>query len=80
MESERDFSELGDDLGNTVDYAAVCEAVKTCAETGERDLLETLAGEIAERVLGEFAVRAVEVELRKFILPDTRYVAVRLRR
>jgi hypothetical protein len=31
-------------------------------------------------VLREFAVRSVEVELRKYILPDTAHVAVRLHR
>jgi 7,8-dihydroneopterin aldolase/epimerase/oxygenase len=31
-------------------------------------------------VLNAFEVAAVEVELRKFILPDTAFVAVRLRR
>jgi dihydroneopterin aldolase len=43
-------------------------------------LIETLAEEIAGELLTRFALRAVEVELRKFILPDTAHVAIRLRR
>jgi dihydroneopterin aldolase len=43
-------------------------------------LIETLAEEIAGLLLERFPLRAVEVELRKFILTDTAYVAVRIRR
>lgn len=74
------FSALDDNLAKTVDYFAVAEAVKALAGAGPRRLLETLAEEIAALVLGQFAVSAVEVELRKFILPDTAFVAARLRR
>src|SRR6266853_1783154 len=80
LEVERGFRELGDDLRNTVDYFAVCQAVKALAGARPRRLIETLAEEIAAAVLRDFAVAAVEVELRKFILPDTAFVAVKLRR
>lgn len=80
IEPARDFSALGDDLANTVDYFAVCRAVQELAVERPRRLIETLAEEIAEVVLAHFAVTAVEVELRKYILPDTAFVAVRLRR
>jgi len=43
-------------------------------------LIEKLAADIAELMLTEFHPRAVTVEVRKFIIPETRYVAVRLRR
>lgn len=80
LEPKRDFMALCDDLGNTVDYAAVCEKVKNCAEARERNLIETLAGDIAEMVMADFELESVEVELRKFVLPGTRYVGVRIRR
>ena len=80
LEPVRDFSALGDDLEKTVDYFAVCEAVKTLTGAHPRRLIETLAEEIAELVLERFAVRVVEVEVRKFILRDTAHVAVRIRR
>jgi dihydroneopterin aldolase len=75
-----DFRALGDRLENTVDYFAACECVKTLAGARPRRLLETLAGEIADELLARFPLRSVEVELRKFILPDTAFVAVQLRR
>ena len=80
MEPVRDFSQLGDNIAKTVDYFAVSRAVQSLAGERPRQLIETLAEEIAALVLAGFAVRAVEVELRKFILPDTAFVAVRLRR
>lgn len=80
LEPIRGFSALGDDIENTVDYFAVCEAVKALSLARPRRLIETLAEEIAEALLARFALRAVEVELRKFILPDTAFVAVQIRR
>ena len=74
------LSDLGDELGRTVDYFALTRRVRQLAGARPRRLIETLAEEICACVLEEFSVRAVEVELRKYILPDTEYVAVRLSR
>ncbi len=74
------LSDLGDDLDRTVDYYALTRRVRQLAAARPRKLIETLAEEICACVLEEFSVRAVEVELRKYILPDTEYVAVRLSR
>jgi len=41
-------------------------------------LIETLAHEMAEHLLWRFGLARVELELRKFVLPETRYVAVRV--
>ena len=74
------LSGLDDAVNNTVDYFVATRAVKEFASQRECRLIETLAEEIAELLLERFPLGAVEVELRKFILPDTSYVAVRLRR
>jgi len=76
----RPLAALGDDLANTVDYAAVCQAVRLEAESKPRKLIETLAEEIATLLLRDFPLRAVDVEVRKYILPGTEFVAVSLRR
>ncbi len=76
----RDFRDLGDDLANTIDYAAVCGFVQVIAASHPRKLVETLAEDIAQGLLGEYPIAATELELRKFILPETEYVAIRLRR
>jgi dihydroneopterin aldolase len=43
-----------------------------------RRLIETLAAELAQVVLEEFAAAQVQITLRKRILPQTDHVAVRL--
>lgn len=72
------LSQLGDDITRTIDYHAVCERVTEAAKASERRLIETLAEDLADLLLAEFNLRRVAVEVRKFILPDTDYVAVRL--
>ena len=69
-----------DDLALTVDYARVALRVKGVAEEKPRRLIETLAEELAAMVLNEFAVAKVTVEVKKFVLPETRYVTVRIER
>lgn len=76
----RGFAGLEDRIENTVNYAAVCAAVRALAADHPRRLIETLALDVAGEILARFAVASVEVELRKYILPDTDYVAVRLAR
>src|SRR5688572_25161735 len=80
LEPIRDFRALEDRIENTVDYFVLNEFVKGLSLARPRRLIETLAEEIATGLLNRFPLRAVEVELRKFILPDTQFVAVRIRR
>lgn len=77
---KRGFSGLGDDLNQTVDYFALTRRLRKCASERPRRLIETLVEELAACILTEFAVAAVDLELRKYILPDTEFVAVRIRR
>ena len=76
------FDHLEDRIEHTINYSVVCQALRELAAAGrERRLIETFALEIAEAVLSRFgACAAVDVDLRKYILPDTDYVAVRLSR
>ena len=80
MQPVRGFDGLNDELAQTVNYSAVCRAVRALAGAKHRQLIETLAVEIAEAVLAQFECGSVEVELRKYVLPDTKHVAVRLAR
>ncbi len=72
------FAELNDDLARTVDYAAVCASLADFVSSREDRLIETLADAMARHLLECFDVTRVELELRKFILPQTKFVAVRL--
>jgi len=69
------FAGLGDDIAETVDYYAVSELVRDTAASGERSLIETLAGDLADVVLGEFPVSRVRVSVKKRILADAGHVA-----
>jgi dihydroneopterin aldolase len=80
LQPSRNFTRLEDRIENTVDYFNVCAVAKEIAAARPRYLLETLAEEIAAGVLEKFPVQALEVELRKYILPDTRFVAVKIHR
>lgn len=69
-----------DDLRRTIDYDAVAQRVRALAGKGERNLIERLAEEIAHLVLDRFRARSVVVTVKKFILPQTRFVAVTIER
>jgi dihydroneopterin aldolase len=74
---DTDFMEMQDGIAHTIDYATVCERVAEIATERPRHLIETLAAEIAKAMVDEFGAASASVELRKFILPQTRHVAVR---
>ena len=56
------------------------ERLQALGEGREWRLIETLAGEIADLVRREFGADSVAVEVKKLILPETRYVSVRVER
>ena len=69
-----------DDVALTVDYFAVTQRVKILVAERPRKLLETLAEEIAADLLKTFPMQKLTLEIKKFILPDTRHVAVKIER
>jgi phosphoglycolate phosphatase len=78
---ETDFAGVGDDITRTTDYAAVAGWITSECARREVRLLETLSGDLAEGLLEKFPrVKAVTLEIRKFILPETESVSVRVRR
>lgn len=80
LEPAVSFGDLADRIERTVDYAAACRSVGEVVSASNCHLLETLAGKIAEHILQSYAVQAVDLELRKYVLPETSFVAVRIRR
>jgi dihydroneopterin aldolase len=71
------FGSLADEIARTIDYGAVANEVSAIAASGSRRLIETLLADIADGLMARFPMIRLEVELRKFILPNTRYVSVR---
>jgi dihydroneopterin aldolase len=82
VEMTRDVSAAvaADDLTKTIDYHAVTQRLLKFGDGRSWKLIEKLAAEIARMVLAEFAADGVTVEVRKFIIPEARHVAVRLTR
>jgi dihydroneopterin aldolase len=64
-----------DDIRKTVNYEAVASLVEKVASEEEFLLLESLAEEIARKVLSRFAPAAVVVRVRKMNLPISTRVA-----
>lgn len=71
-ELEFDFSQAGksDDLADTIDYVAVLADIRAIVEGTPRNLIETVAIEIAETLLSRHAkLDAVKIILRKTAPP-----------
>jgi len=68
-----------DDLQNTVDYHALSKVLQAEARRVPRKLLERLATDLARAACHGFRLSWIELELKKFILPQTRHVSLRVR-
>jgi 7,8-dihydroneopterin aldolase/epimerase/oxygenase len=71
------FAAAADEIDRTVDYDAAAQRIVKLTCSRPRRLIETLASELAEMLVSEFPAQHAEVEVRKFVLPNTEYVAVR---
>ena len=82
VELESDFSDAAksDSIVDTIDYYAVTQKLLNFGEGREWKLIEKLAADIAGLILAEFKPQAVTVEVKKFIIPQARHVAVSLTR
>jgi dihydroneopterin aldolase len=77
---KQDTRDSGDQIGRTVNYSAVAEAARNFVRDQSVNLIETLADRLAMHLLGSFAIQEIRVELRKFVLPDAKYVSVTVTR
>ena len=82
VEMQNDFSAAvaTDSIETTVDYFAVSQALLKFGEGKEWRLIEKLAADIADMILKDFGPSSVTVELKKFVVPQAQFVAVRLTR
>ena len=71
------FQDLNDDLSKTVDYAAVASEMSRFVSESKYLLIETLVSQLADHLVSKFPLAYLEVELKKFVLPDTTHVSVR---
>ncbi len=69
-----------DALSKTIDYQEVTTALLRLGDDRCWALIETVAADVARLILDQFKAAQVTVEVRKFVIPQARYVSVRLRR
>jgi len=68
-----------DRLEHTVDYHSLSLLLQSTARQGQRKLIEKLASELAQAAFRKFRLPWIEIELKKFILPQTRHISLRTR-
>jgi FolB domain-containing protein len=82
VEMEHDFrvAAVEDELSDTIDYFAVTQRLLKFGDGVHWKLIETLAVDIAQMILDEFAPQRTTVEVKKFIIPQARYISTRVSR
>jgi 7,8-dihydroneopterin aldolase/epimerase/oxygenase len=73
-----DFSSasISDRIEKTINYQEVADELQKFGQNRNWKLLEKLASNIADFILARFKPQSVMVEIKKFSIPKTRYVAV----
>jgi 7,8-dihydroneopterin aldolase/epimerase/oxygenase len=74
------FDQLHDDIERTINYVELCRATREFAQSREWKLIETMASDLSSQLLDGFPIQAVEIEVRKFVLPNTAFVSGTIRR
>jgi dihydroneopterin aldolase len=67
-----------DDVGKTVDYAAVAAAIAKHVQDKEYKLLERLADDLATDILNRFDVDTVQIQVRKRPLKEADWTGVEI--
>jgi dihydroneopterin aldolase len=78
IDIDYDFSiaSVSDRIERTVDYFEVSRMLLKYGEGRSWKLIEKLAANIADTILTDFRPQAVTVEVKKFAIPQARYVSV----
>ena len=72
--------DLADNIHNAVNYSVVADEAKSFVRGQSVNLIETLADQVAAHLLKTFPIQKVTVEVRKFALPDAKYVSATVTR
>ena len=65
MEADVRAAAASDDLADALDYSAVAETIAAVLREGKFRLVETAAERVAERLLADFPISWLRLELRK---------------
>lgn len=82
IDLEFDFSVAvgSDSVEDTINYQAITNDLLRFGEGRTWKLIEKLAADVADLVVKTYRPQSVKVEIKKFIIPQARYVAVALSR
>src|SRR4051812_39910095 len=80
MDHDMTAAAANDNINQTIDYFAASQRLLKFGEKRTWKLIETLASDIAEMILRDFQAASVTVEVKKFIIRETRFVSVKLTR
>ena len=82
VEMDFDFSaaSLSDRLEKTINYFDVAQELLKYGENRNWKLLEKLTANVADFIMSRFKPEGVTVEIKKFPIPQARYVSVALAR
>jgi len=82
VEMELDFSTAAknDSIADTIDYFAVSQRLLKFGEGKSWKLIEKLGADICQMILTSFRPQSVSVEVKKFVIPQARYVSVTVTR
>jgi dihydroneopterin aldolase len=80
VEMDFDFSAAAqtDSIADTIDYFAVSQRLSGFGEGRSWRLIEKLAADICEMILAGFKPMGVMIEVKKFIIPQAKFVSVSL--
>lgn len=76
---EKSLFGLQDNIYNTLDYFKVYETIHAVVKSHNRNLLETLGEEIINALSQTNPNVQIDIEIKKFILPNTGHVSVRMK-
>ena len=74
---ETAFSALDDNIEKTVDYEGVAAEAERVVQTSTAHLIEKLVADLGEALMTRFPMLQLEIELKKFILPNAQCVSVK---
>ena len=67
-------------IGRTIDYFEVAQRLAKLGEGRSWRLIESVATDVANKILSEFHPESVTVEVKKFSIPAAQYVSVTITR
>ena len=76
-----DFSNIDDEIDNTINYSSVYKLTKKFVENSKFYLIETLGNKLADKLIKEFKLNQIEIEIIKpSVFDNGETVSVKLKR